>query len=120
MDDEIRRIVDSERTRSRLAASRLAALLERARTEAGRLAERFAREEPSLKRVILFGSVAAGRVRSERFDIDLAVEADRLGSLLCIAEESEFRVDLLDLSSTSESFRRIVQERGITLHDSRR
>jgi len=119
MDDEIRRIVEAERGRLAEAVARRTERLAHARDEARRLAARFAEAEPSLRRVILFGSVTTGRPRSDRFDIDLAVDADRLGELLCIADESELPVDLVDLQSVSSSLRRVIEERGAVLYESR-
>jgi predicted nucleotidyltransferase len=62
--EEIKKIIDAERERSRRGRARIERRLSDARTEA----------DPAVRRVILFGSVATGRVRSERFDVDLAVE----------------------------------------------
>jgi predicted nucleotidyltransferase len=120
MTEEIRKIVQAERRRASEAAARLARRLDEARAEARRLAARFAIEEPSLRRVILFGSVATGRVRADGFDIDLAVDADRLGSILCAAEGSEFAVDLLDLRSASSRLRRVIEEKGVLLYGEKR
>jgi predicted nucleotidyltransferase len=72
--EEIKKIIDAERERSRRGRARIERRLSDARTEAGRLAHRLAEADPAVRRVILFGSVATGRVRSERFDVDLAVE----------------------------------------------
>jgi hypothetical protein len=93
---EIQKIVEAEKARSRRARERMGARLEEARAEAQRIAVRLAEADPEVRRVILFGSVASGRVRSERFDIDL-----------------------VDLQSVSDGFRRMVEARGITLYDAR-
>jgi predicted nucleotidyltransferase len=117
--EEIKKIIDAERERSRRGRARIEKRLSDARTEAGRLAHRLAEADPAVRRVFLFGSVASGRVRSERFDIDLAVEGGDHLQLLRRAEESPFSVDLVDLDDVSEGFRRMVEERGVCLYDAR-
>lgn len=91
--------------------------LEEARAEAKRLASRFVEEEPSIKKVILFGSVASGNVRNERFDIDLGIIGGDSFKLFMIAEESEFKVDVVDLQSASPKFRELAESRGVVLYE---
>jgi predicted nucleotidyltransferase len=116
MSEEIEAIVAAQRRKNALAAQRRRLRLGSARKEAGRLASRFATVDPSVRAVILFGSVAEGTVRSERFDIDLAVDADEYLRLLLVAEESPFRVDLVDLRAVSAELRARIIERGVVLH----
>ena len=59
--------------RERLREARLSA----ARDEARRLEQRFAEEDPELRQVILFGSLATGEIGDREPDIDLAVESPR-------------------------------------------
>lgn len=118
MDSELRKIVDSERKRNRAGAARRRARLQAARREARRLARRFREEDPGLRRIILFGSVASGRVRSESFDIDLAVEAEEYLRLVAVAEKSSFSVDVVDLQSVSQGFRDRIEASGVLLHES--
>ena len=117
--NEIRKIIEAERTRTRRARERISLRLSEARAEAERIAHRLAEADPEVRRVILFGSVAAGTVRSERFDIDLALEGGEYLSLMRVAEESPFSVDLVDLDTCSKRFRRIVESRGVILYDAR-
>lgn len=114
---EIRKIIEAERGRTRRAREQIGRRLSEARAEATRISRRLAKADPEVRKVILFGSVAAGTVRSERFDIDLAVEGGDHLSLMRVAEESAFSVDLVDLDAVSERFRRMVEERGVTLYD---
>ena len=116
MSDEIARIVTAQKEKNARAAERRVRRLAEARHEAARLAEEFVRVDRTVRRVVLFGSVATGRVRSERFDIDLAVEADDYFSLLRAAELSSFRVDVVDLRSASTGFARRVLDRGVVLY----
>lgn len=116
MTDEIARIVSAQRRRNSEAAVRRSARLEKARQEARRLARRFVEEDPSTKVVVLYGSVATGEVRTESFDIDLAVDADEYLRLIAVAEESAFRVDVVDLRALPEDSRERILRRGIVLH----
>ena len=116
MSDEIGRIVTAQRRRNAEAVRRREARLQEAKREAARLASDFVAEDPSTRLVILFGSVATGRVRSDGFDIDLAVDADRFLRLVELAEDSEFRVDVVDLRTVSRGFRERVLSEGIALH----
>lgn len=118
MDNEIARIVAAERRRSARAAERRKLRLAAARNEAERLAERMAKADPTLTAVVLFGSVASGSVRSDRFDIDLAVDADDYLHLRTIVEESAYVVDLVDLRSVSSAFRERILQTGIVLYES--
>jgi predicted nucleotidyltransferase len=118
VDKEIGLIVATQREENRQAALRRAARLSDARSEARRLAACFVERDPSTRSVILFGSVATGAVRTESFDIDLAVDADRYLELLVVAEDSPFRVDLLDLRSLPAESRENVVRSGVVLHGS--
>jgi predicted nucleotidyltransferase len=118
-DPELRHIIETHRRLNAEARLRTQERLERARVEAKAVAERLAESDPTVTRVVLFGSVAAGRVRNENFDIDLAVEGGTLTSLWLLAEESEFSVDLVDLDSVSPAFREMVEKRGIELFSRR-
>ena len=117
MDPELQKIVEAENARNRAARERIGRRLEEARAEARRLAEDMGRADAEVKRVILFGSVASGKVRTETFDIDLGVVGGDLMELMRITEESAFGVDLVDLETVSSGFRRMVEERGEVLYD---
>ena len=118
MSDEIDRIVSAQRKKNARAAERRTRLLKEARKEAERLANRLAEEDSSTRVVLLFGSVAAGSVRSERFDIDLAIDADDYLQLRSVVDESRFDVDLVDLRSVTERFREHIGNKGIVLYGS--
>ncbi len=116
MSDEIARIVSAQRRENQQAARRRAGLLEDARREATRLAARFVEEDPSIRLIVLFGSVATGNVRSDGFDIDLAVDADRYLSLVSAAEDGPFRVDVVDLRAVSAELRDRILKQGTVLY----
>ncbi len=119
MDPELQKIVDAENERNRGERARIARRLLEARKEAGRLAEALGKADPRVRKVILFGSVAAGNARSERFDIDLGLLGGEQLALMSITEESSFSVDLVDLEAVSPGFRELVERRGEVLYDAR-
>lgn len=117
MDPELQKIVDAENERNRAARERISRRLEHARREARRLAEEIHRADQSVRKVILFGSVAAAVVRTESFDIDLAILGGDQLALMSITDQSPFPVDLVDLEAVSPGFREMVERRGEVLYD---
>lgn len=73
------------------------------------------RSECSAREVILFGSLAEDRVRSESFDIDLAISGGDLIECILLAEKSPFKVDVVDLKLLPESMRTNVRKHGVVL-----
>lgn len=116
IDPELQKIIDAENERNRAERRRIAWRLVEARKEAERLAEALGRADPNVRKVILFGSVAAGTARSEGFDIDLGLLGGDQLALMSITEESSFRVDLVDLQAVSSRFRELVEQRGEELY----
>ena len=117
MDEFLDRIVQAERKRNAEARVRIAARLAHARSEALRLAQAFAEADPDVRRVLLFGSVAGGRVRTLDFDIDLAIEGGDVLQAWRIADESSYAVDVVDLDDVSPAFRAAVEKRGEVLYE---
>jgi predicted nucleotidyltransferase len=116
MDPELQKIVDAENKRNQAERERIARRLEAAREEAARLAEEIAKADGSVRKVILFGSVAAGNARNEGFDIDLGILGGDQLALMEITEASSFAVDLVDLEAASPGFREMVERRGEVLY----
>ena len=98
-------------------SSSTARRVEKALQEAEGLALRFQAADDSLRKVVLFGSLAEGTVRAETFDIDLAVVSENSIRLMGIAEESVFAVDVAELDRLPAGYRQRVHERGITLYE---
>ena len=71
--------------------------------------------DPTLQKVILFGSLAKNRVRSVNFDIDLAVQGsqDKFLSLVACTLDREFKVDIVDLNSVNPTWREFIQREGV-------
>lgn len=100
-------------------AARAARVQERkhqAQEEIERLVTLFRETDPALRRVVLFGSLATGRVRSEDFDIDLAVNSDRYMDLLGHAMDSQFKVDLVDLTAPASYIHAAIEREGKELY----
>ena len=114
----IQGIIDAEKRRLAEAEAKLKTRIGEAHREAHRLAREFAAADPALKKVILFGSLAEGRVRSEHFDIDLAVDSDRHLELVSIGLDSAFPVDVVELNTLPDAIRRRVIEKGEVLYES--
>ncbi len=113
--EKIARIAERlTRDRAR-ARKRLAVRIDEAHGEARRLASAFT-AECGVQQVILFGSLAEGRVRSESFDIDLAVSGGDLIECILLSEKSSFKVDVVDLKLLPESTRRAIREHGVVLY----
>ena len=111
--ERMRRREPGSAQRERLREARLSI----AREEARRLAQRFAEEDPELRQVILFGSLATGEIGDREPDIDLAVESPRYLSLVAIALDSRFKVDVIDLATARSAILKAVARDGEILHE---
>ena len=87
--------------------------------EIKKLLARFLEIDPRLQKVVLFGSLAKGSVKSLKFDIDLAVQCtnDKFYSLVATALDSDFKVDVLDLDAMDNEFRTLILKDGIVLYE---
>jgi len=100
---------------NRREQERMALRLGRARSESERLAWAIADADPTVRRVILFGSVASGAPSREDFDIDLAIDGGDSSLAMSITDESEFDVDLVNLELLPVAMRRMLENRGVEL-----
>ena len=100
-------------------AARRDARIGRARAEIAQIVSDFRRIDPDITSITLFGSLATDRVRSERFDIDLAVDCapERYLALVSRALDSVFDVDLVELRSAPEWLRDVIARDGKTLYE---
>ena len=83
--------------------------------EANRLGAAIMAADPSVRRVILFGSLAEGMPKKAKFDIDLALDGGDLYAAMDIAETSPFEVDIVNLERLPEHMKKRVLERGRAL-----
>lgn len=115
--EEIRRIAEATNRRNRRARERvrqqIAERRELAWSEVGRLVEEFRALDPQLRRVVVFGSLATGRLKRVEFDIDMAVDSHRYLDLLGPALDSAFNVDLVDLAQARSHIREAILRDGV-------
>lgn len=116
-DSFIKEIIRAEKERLLEYEKLLNVRITDANKEAQNLTERFKEIDPDIKKVILFGSLAESTIRSDNFDIDLAVESDRYLQMVSVALDSKFKVDLVELGTVPESLRRRIREKGRILHE---
>jgi predicted nucleotidyltransferase len=95
----------------------IAARRETAYAQIEDLVQRFKREDPYIRTIILYGSLATGTPRNPQFDIDLAVDSDRYWELLGIALDQPIPVDLADLPQTSDHIRNRIEAEGLVLYE---
>ncbi len=96
---------EQERTEQRIRAALI---------EAKRLARLLA-ADAAVAETILFGSLAEETVRNENFDIDLAIRGGNWLKAQEIAEDSPFKVDVVEYDAVPEHIRKRIDERGLVL-----
>lgn len=101
------------------AQQQLVERIEAARIEIDRLLANFLEIDPTLQKVVLFGSLARQTVRSPAFDIDLAVQGspDKFLLLVAAALDSDFTVDVVDLTCASPNLSQFIVQDGIVLYE---
>ncbi|HUW40817.1 MAG TPA: nucleotidyltransferase domain-containing protein [Rectinemataceae bacterium] len=81
------------------------------------LVEEIRRIDPGIRTILLFGSLARGEPRNERFDIDLAVDSDNYLQLVSWALDQSFAVDVVCLEDLDPAFRASILEYGRVLYE---
>jgi predicted nucleotidyltransferase len=117
MEDELRLIAAETRRSNREYDKRLEELVRQATAGLPRLVEAMRGIDPGLRRVILFGSLARDDVRSQDFDIDLAVSSGRILRIAAWSEDQSLPLDVVDLDSMDPDFRRRVEGEGKLLYE---
>lgn len=106
-------VLDRERRREAERATRLVEGREDARIVAAALRERF-----GVRRVVLFGSLATGRV-SQAPDIDLAVSGlepgRRCDAYAAVAPLARLPLDLIELERARPTVRARIESEGVEL-----
>lgn len=108
------RLMERDRRRSRARAERRARAQAWAQHVAGRLAE----ADPSVRKIIGFGSTFE-MWRSYRMnsDIDIGVIGGDWSRLVEAVPRSEFEVSLVELELQNEEFTDYVLQHGVVLHE---
>ena len=83
--------------------------------EARRIAQRIQQDDPGVRSVILFGSLAEDGPRRKDFDIDLAIVGGDVFTAMDAAEDSVYKVDIVSLESLPAHIRKRVEKKGVVL-----
>ncbi len=116
-DTLITGIIQAEKERFAAQQKYLQNRVSKAWKEARRLTDEFLKIDPALEQVIMFGSLAEDTVRSEKFDIDLAVKSEKYLQLVSLGLDSEFKVDIVELETLPNPFKNRIMEKGRILYD---
>ena len=119
MAGEIAQYVASSKRRSRNEELLRKERIEEAWKELKILIDDFISIDPDLRRIVLFGSLATGNVRSSQFDIDLAIECTSSSymSLVSRTLDSQFDIDLVELPRAPEYLREAIARDGNLLYE---
>ncbi len=101
------------------AAVRVASEQQEAYRAACELAVRMGARDPSLQRVVLFGSTVPGRRYRADSDIDLAVDGGDRALLERIAADLPQSVDIIGIDELRPGIRRRVLTEGVILYEKR-
>jgi predicted nucleotidyltransferase len=112
-----KRIAENLKQRDAEDALRIKNRVIQARQEIEALIERFLAIDPAVRRIVLFGSLVHEEVRNPHFDIDLAIDADQYYLLVAAAQDSVFRVDLVDLRNIRPAIGERIKTEGKVLYE---
>ncbi|HOV37549.1 MAG TPA: nucleotidyltransferase domain-containing protein [Spirochaetales bacterium] len=108
---------DGWKKRSREVQKRIEERFARVQEFLPELIRSFLAIDPELQKIILFGSLARGMPKREDFDIDIGVRSDRYFALVGWALRQEWKIDVVDLDSISESFLEDIESKGVVLYE---
>lgn len=117
--DKLFRMAEHQRRLQRQKDDAVAVRKSQAHEEVQALVSQFLLIDPTITRIILFGSLARNDVSSPDFDIDLAVSCsgERFLALVALALDSPFKVDVVDLSTADERIKSAIAREGIVLYE---
>lgn len=87
--------------------------------ELEKLKRDFLEIDPDIEKIILFGSLAEGNIKSIRFDIDIAVKSKKYYQLVGKALQSEFKIDVVDLDTIHNKIKNNILEKGKIIYEKR-
>ena len=119
-EQSLERIAQAVRRRNRQAEQFLEQKKRRAHREVDRLVAEFLDIDPDLDKVLLFGSLARNQVRSEYFDIDLAVRSNRFLQLVACGLRSTFSVELVELDRVPAPMRTAIKRYGKIVYEKKK
>jgi predicted nucleotidyltransferase len=117
MDSDLQAIVDRLNRENAQAAEQISRAQRNAFQTASELAARMGSQDPTLRRVVLFGSTIPGRRYRADSDIDLAVEGGDRAHLERIALSAPQSVDIVGMEELRPGVRERVLAEGIVLYE---
>ena len=117
--DKLSRMADYQRRLQRQKAKDLAIRKTQADEEIRTLVGKFLSLDPTITKIILFGSLARDDVSSPDFDIDLAVSCsgENFLALVALALDSPFKVDVVELATADSRIKSAVVREGIVVYE---
>jgi predicted nucleotidyltransferase len=117
--DKLSRMAAYQERMQRQKADALAIRKAQALEEVQALVRKFLLLDPSIKKIILFGSLARDDVSSLDSDIDLAVSCSGKHFLMLVAhaQDSPFEVDLVELSTADNRIKDAIAREGMVLYE---
>ena len=117
--DKLSRMAAYQERMQRQKVDALAIRKAQALEEVQALVGKFLLVDSGIIKIILFGSLARDDVSSLNSDIDLAVSCsgEHFLALVAIAQDSPFKVDLVDLSTADNRIKDAITREGMVLYE---
>ena len=117
--DKLSRMAAYQERLQREKVDALAIRKAQALEEVQELVGKFLLVDSGIIKIILFGSLARDDVSSLNSDIDLAVSCsgEHFLALVAIAQDSPFKVDLVDLSTADNRIKDAITREGMVLYE---
>jgi len=117
--DKLSRMAAYQERLQREKVDALAIRKAQALEEVQALVGKFLLVDSGIIKIILFGSLARDDVSSLNSDIDLAVSCsgEHFLALVAIAQDSPFKVDLVDLSTADNRIKDAITREGMVLYE---
>jgi predicted nucleotidyltransferase len=117
--DKLSRMAAYQERIQRQKADALAIRKTQALEEVHALVKKFLSLDPGITKIILFGSLARDDVSSLDSDIDLAVSCSGEHFLMlgALAQDSTFKVDLVELSTAEKRIKDAIARDGMVLYE---
>ena len=94
----------------------LAARIAEAKNSIPAIRDEMLKRDPSIRKIVFFGSLATGTVRDLSFDIDIALSGERVFKLAAWGEDQNVPVDVVDYDALTAEFKAEVDRQGVVLY----
>ena len=117
--DKLSRMAVYQKRMQQQKADALVSRKGQALKEVQALVGKFLSLDPSITKIILFGSLARDDVSSLDSDIDLAVSCsgEHFLALVALVLDSPFKVDLVELSKADNRIKDAIAREGVVLYE---